>query len=225
MFRLVGSSDGVPGRRSRQTALTAWITRPLGIVEAVDGDAVEASPCLSVCSQRTCLPGEHAPLQLVTRRWRRPTAHQRPDHHAQPAEAEHLDLDRRAGDDPRPAPATAPAAARALDAEVAVIEVDRFIAGGRALYRQMQPQLRMRSLRVRPSILDRRGSPRRCKVRDLVHRGGPFRPVAALRIGIECQQHLRRACVGMTDAFLHRRVVEIQPPAEVARVGGVMKPR
>jgi hypothetical protein len=56
----------------------------------------------------------------------------------------------------------------------------------------------------------------------LVDRGRPARPVVGERKGIEGDQHLDAALVGVGDALLDAGVVEVEA-GEVARVGGVAK--
>ena len=145
------------------------------------------------------------------------------DHHAQAAEAEDLDLDRGVGDHAFHLRHRQHARQhRTLDAEALVVPVDCLIAGGRSLNRQVQAQLRvgLRGVGHQPGV----GEDQRVQAElgGAVDGLGPARPVAGLRVGVEREQDLAFARVGVGDALAHLRRVEVEA-AEVARVGGVLE--
>jgi hypothetical protein len=177
-----------------------------------------------VCSQRTCLPGEQAPIAVgrfaggVGRQGAAPL-----DHHAQAAEAEDLDLDRGVGDHLFDlGQGQHPRQHRAGDAEVLVVEVDGVVAGGRALHRQVQAQVRVGLAGVGHQARVGQDDRVDTEVGGPVDGAGPALPVVGLRVGVEGQQHLAAAVVGVAHALGHGLVVEVEA-AEVAGVGGVLE--
>ena len=145
------------------------------------------------------------------------------DHHAQAAEAEHLDLGRRAGDHLLDLRQRQNARQHcAFDMETPVIEIDCFVVGGRALHRQMQTQLRMggRGVLHQPGI----GDDHRIdfELRCAVDRALRALPRGELWVGVEREQHLPLAAVSVAYTFARAGRVEIEP-GEVARVGVVAK--
>jgi hypothetical protein len=109
-----------------------------------------------------------------------------------------------------------------LDAELLVVEIDRLVVGGRTLHGEVQAQLRM----LRPGVFHQAGVGEddgiHAEIGRLVDGGGPAIPGGRLRIGVECNEHLRAAGMGVTNAFAQLGVVEIQP-GEIARVGVVLE--
>jgi hypothetical protein len=110
----------------------------------------------------------------------------------------------------------------ALDAELVAAEIDRLVAGGRGLHRKVAAQLRVGLGRV---IEHRRvGDDYRihAQLGGLVHRCRPVGEAPCLGIGVDGDEHLAPALVGVADAFGDRLVVEVEA-GEVARVGVVAK--
>ena len=109
-----------------------------------------------------------------------------------------------------------------LDAEALVVEVDRLVAGGRALHGQVQPQLRMRLRRVGEQARVGDDDRVHAEAGRAVHGRLPLAPRAGLGKGVERDEHLRAVAVGVVDAVADRAVVEIEA-REVARVRLVLE--
>ena len=142
-------------------------------------------------------------------------------HHAQAAKAEDFDLDRRALD--HLAHLLHRQHARqhgAHHAKLLAVEVDGLVIGGRALHRQVQPQLRV----VLRGVLHEAGVGQddgvQPHVHGLVHRAAPGAGVGGLRVGVERHEHLAPALVGVGNAAGNGGFVKVQP-GKVAGVGGI----
>jgi hypothetical protein len=118
------------------------------------------------------------------------------DHHAQAAEAEHLDLHRGVVDHALHLLHRQHARQhRAHDAELLAVEVDGVGTGGRALHRQVQAQLGV----VLRAVLHQAGVGQddgvHAHVHGLVHGRAPGRGVGGLRVGVERHEDLApRSC-------------------------------
>ena len=195
------------------------------VAEAVDQDAVEAG---------FHGPGLLVPLDVLGRRagadgigrlaagvGRQPAAAL--VHHAQAAEAEDLDFHLGVADDVLDLGQRQHARQyRAADAEFAAAEVDCFVAGGRALHRQVQALLR-----VAPAgVVEESDIGQDDRVHAEVYRGidrlVPVADTAGLREGVDRQQHLATFGMGVTDAVAHGLRIEIEA-GEIACVGIVLE--
>ncbi len=88
----------------------------------------------------------------------------------------------------------------------------------------MQLELRVREARIAQQA--RIGDDHRvgAQAHGAIDRCRPARPVLGQRIGVDGEEHLAAAAVGIVDARGERRIVEIET-REIARVGVVAQPR
>ena len=142
-------------------------------------------------------------------------------HHAQAAKAKHLDLDIGALGDLFDLLQRQHARQHgALDVELLLVQVDRVVVGGRALYRQVQAQLRVPVGGVAHQAGVGQDDGINPPGGGAVQRRAPGRGVAGLRIGVQRHQHLAAPAVGVGDAFLDGFFVKVQA-SKVACVGGI----
>ena len=103
-----------------------------------------------------------------------------------------------------------------------MVEIDRLVIGGRGLYRQVQPQLRV----ALGGIAHQAGVGEDHRV--YAEFGGavdgalPARCGQALREGVDSEQHFRAVRMGVAQALARARGIEVEP-GEIARVGLVFE--
>ena len=107
---------------------------------------------------------------------------------------------------------------------MAVVEVDRVVAGGRALHRQMQAQLGMHAPGVGHQA--RVGEDHRVDAerRRPIDGAGPALPVVGLGVGVEGQQDLAAAVVGVATPSPRALSSKLRPLKLRALVAS-LKPR
>ena len=110
----------------------------------------------------------------------------------------------------------------ATDTEFALAEIDRFVTGRRALHREMQTLLRVAVTGVIKQSNVRQDNCVYPEVDRSIHGLLPFGGASGLREGVDRHQHFAALGVGVTNAFNHGLLIEIQT-GEVTGVGVVLE--
>ena len=108
------------------------------------------------------------------------------------------------------------------DTEFALAKIDCFVAGGRALYREVQALLWMTIARVIEQADIGQDYCVNTEVDRSIHRLVPLGDAPGLREGIDREQYLAALGVGVANAFGHGFLVEIKA-GKVAGVGVVFE--
>ena len=100
-------------------------------------------------------------------------------------------------------------------------EIDRFVAGRRALHRKVQAQIRVALAGVVEQADVGQDHRVDAEVGRTIDGAPPVGFAPRLREGIDRHQYMLAARVGVLDALDHRLLIEVEP-GEIARVGVVL---